>query len=129
MGIGSRAALIAGQLWAARYTVTRTDPLIALPQEKAPLQTKARSQNPGDLADKHVMDIMGIALGGMQAAEQSLDNTARRVASGTAGPSPDVADLSADAVALMNARNEFAANANLARTADEMQKQVLDLLA
>jgi hypothetical protein len=65
----------------------------------------------------------------MQAAEQSLDNTARRVASRTADSSVDTADLSADAVALMNARNEFAANANLARTADEMQKQVLDLLA
>jgi flagellar basal body rod protein FlgC len=75
------------------------------------------------------MDIMGIALGGMQAAERSLDTTARHVAGATAGSAPDTTDLSADAVALLEAKKAFAANAQAARSADEMQQQVLDLLA
>ena len=71
------------------------------------------------------MDFAGIALGGMQAAQQSLETTARRVAS--PDQTADIVDLSSEMVALLTAKNQFAMNAQVVHIADQMQRQVLDL--
>lgn len=74
------------------------------------------------------MDISAISLSGMQAAQQSLETAARRIAS-PPDPSTDTVDLSTEMVAMMNARNQFSANAEADRTAQEMEKRTLDLFA
>jgi flagellar basal body rod protein FlgG len=71
------------------------------------------------------MNIVGVALGGMQAAQQSVEATARRVAS--PDQAGDTVDLSAEMVALLSAKNQFAMNAQVVHIADQMQRQVLDL--
>jgi len=74
------------------------------------------------------MDITGIALRGMEAAQQSVEATGRRLANAaTPEAAGDLVDLSADMVSLLAARNQFTANARVVHTADEMQKQMLDL--
>jgi hypothetical protein len=82
------------------------------------------------MSDEWDMDIIGIALGGMHAAEQAVDTTARRLAGGTENAAPsDSLDLSADMTALMEAKTQFEVSARVAATAGEMQKQTIDLLA
>jgi hypothetical protein len=77
------------------------------------------------------MDVQSVALEGLQQADIQLDAAAANVASAGAN-SPDVApvdvmDLSAEMVALMSARNLFDANLGTLKTADEMQKSLIDL--
>ncbi len=68
------------------------------------------------------------SLQGMQKAEGQLDKGANRIAKqGSEGG--DVVDLSAEMVALMSARNNFAANVKAAKTGDEMQQSLLNILA
>lgn len=74
------------------------------------------------------MDVMSVALGGMQNAQSTLQKTAERVA--TVSPeSSDSVDLSSEMVAMLAARNQFQTNAAVIRTADDMQKKLLNLLA
>ncbi len=73
-----------------------------------------------------ISSMSSIALGGLNQAQTSLDNTARRIA-GAAGQSDSV-DLSTDAVALIQAKNDFGANIML-KVADEMDKSAIDLSA
>jgi flagellar hook protein FlgE len=75
------------------------------------------------------MDIMGIALAGMESASASFDASARRFSDAAADSSVDTVDLSTGAVELLDAKSRFAVNTEVARTADDMQKQILDLLA
>ena len=80
------------------------------------------------------MELLGIALQGLQQAQGQLENTAQRIARTgmeTAPPEApgDSVDLSGDMVSLLSARNQFAANLAVAHTVDEMQKQTLNLLA
>jgi hypothetical protein len=82
-------------------------------------------------ADKFYMDVSTIALQGLQRSQTQLESTARRLS--TAGSSADgtpvdTADLSQAAVALITAKNQFAANLNVVKVADQMQKSVLNLL-
>jgi flagellar hook protein FlgE len=71
------------------------------------------------------MDVSSIALQGMQQAQLQLENSARRVASANS----DTVDLSQEMVSLLTAKNQFAANSNVVKIADEMQKSVINLLA
>ena len=73
------------------------------------------------------MQISAIALQGMQQAEARVEVSAQRLA-GTADPG-DTTDLSQEAVALLQARNSFAANVQVAKIANEMEKRTVDLLA
>ena len=73
------------------------------------------------------MEISAIALSGMQAAQTRLEHTATRVAHFS--EPEDQVDLSAEMVALMESRNDFAANAKALKTADQMQQSVLDVLS
>ena len=79
------------------------------------------------------MDVAAIALGGLENAQLRLEGAARRSASaslaGSAPTSADSVDLSAAAVELLSARNAFQANLHVLRTADEIQREVLDRLA
>lgn len=71
------------------------------------------------------MDIVGIALGGLEAAQQTLETAAKRLSS--PDQPADVVDLSTEMVALLNAKQQFAANAQVVRTGAEMQKHSIDL--
>ncbi len=79
------------------------------------------------------MDISAIALRGLDAAQADLDQAAGSIARATvpgsdAAPA-DTVDLSTAIVGLLTARQEFAANIKVLKTADEMERHALDLLA
>ena len=73
------------------------------------------------------MEIVNIALGGLEAAQGSLQKAAERIAK-AADPGADSIDLSTEMVALLAARNQFASNARVVQTGDEMSKMLLDVL-
>ena len=74
------------------------------------------------------MDIRGVALQGLNRAEGQVESATRRIAQSSS--TPDVTDgLRGDMVSLLSARNDFAANIGVVKTADEMEKKTLDLLA
>jgi flagellar hook protein FlgE len=73
------------------------------------------------------MDITAIALSGMQAAEQNVQKAAERLSSPE--QSGDTVDLSTEMVSLLDAKNQFAANAQVIKTAQEIEKHTLDLFA
>ena len=67
-------------------------------------------------------------LAGMNSAVSTLDRAAVKIAGIGGDPSSDTLDLSAEMVQLMQARNDFAANANVAKTFDEVQQSLLNIL-
>jgi flagellar hook-associated protein FlgK len=83
------------------------------------------------------MDVMNAALGGMLIAQSSLERTAQRIAGAStqsiqpppAAQPPDSVDLSTEAVALLAARNQFQASAQVFQAGDKMQKKLLDIMA
>ncbi|HEV2200895.1 MAG TPA: flagellar basal body rod C-terminal domain-containing protein [Bryobacteraceae bacterium] len=68
-------------------------------------------------------------LAGMNAAADSLNRVAANVANIGGNPVGDSVDLGAEAVAMIEAKNAFAANAQVAHTADEMTLALLNILA
>jgi hypothetical protein len=68
-------------------------------------------------------------LAGMDAAAASLNRTAAKIANIGGNPAGDSVDLSADAVAMIEAKNNFAANVQVVHTADEMTRALLNILA
>jgi flagellar hook protein FlgE len=79
------------------------------------------------------MDPSSIALQGLQQADVQLETAAARIA-GAGSNSPDagnldVVDLSAEMIALMSARTMFDVNLATLKTADQMQKSLIDLTA
>ena len=83
------------------------------------------------------MNVMNAALGGMLIAQSSIERTAQRIAGAStqlaqapqAAQRPDSVDLSTEAVALLAARNQFQASAQVFQAGDKMQKKLLDILA
>ncbi|MBZ5546334.1 MAG: hypothetical protein LAO22_00025 [Acidobacteriia bacterium] len=79
------------------------------------------------------MDISAIALQGLQQADAQLEKAATRIAAYGAtspdGANLDTVDLSAEVVALMSAKTEFSANLKTLKTANEIQKNLIDLTA
>jgi hypothetical protein len=73
------------------------------------------------------MSVSSIALGGLNQAQASLESTAQRI-SAPAGQGDSVS-LSTDAVSLLQAKNDFAANINVLKVADEIAKSTIDLVA
>ena len=69
------------------------------------------------------------ALEGLSRAEAQFNTAASQMAR-TPPPPPqaDSVDLSAAAVALLESRNSFEANTKMIKTADEMEKSLLDTL-
>jgi hypothetical protein len=67
-------------------------------------------------------------LQGMQAAAGRVNAAGSQIAqSSKAGPGDEV-DLSAAAVALVEGRNALAANAKVAKTVDEMNRSLIDVM-
>jgi hypothetical protein len=77
---------------------------------------------PIDLA----MDIASIALGGLNQAQSLLDRAAIRVSNSAATANP--LDLATSAVELSQARTEFAANVQVVKIVDDMEKKSIDVL-
>ncbi len=79
------------------------------------------------------MDLSAIALQGLEQGQAQLEQAATRLARAGAespdGASLDTVDLSAEIVALMSAKTQFSANLSTLKTADQIQKNVLDLMA
>jgi flagellar basal body rod protein FlgG len=79
------------------------------------------------------MDLSAIALQGVQQADAQLEQAASRIASdgasSTAGANLDVADLSSEMVALISAQDQFSVNVSTLKTAGEIQKNLIDLMA
>jgi flagellar hook protein FlgE len=65
------------------------------------------------------------ALSGLQQAQARLNTVAGQIANPD-NPA-DTVDLSTQAVALIQSRDDFAANIAVLKTVDEMQKSVFDL--
>ena len=85
------------------------------------------------------MSAIQSALSGMHAAETQLNRTASNIArlpasasaakDGDGDSDGDTVDLSADMVNLLQARNDFAANAKVAHVADQIQQSTINILA
>ena len=79
------------------------------------------------------MDVSTIALQGLHQADAGLESAASKIASFGAsspgGTNPDTVDLSAAVVALLSAKNLYSANLSSVKTADEMLKTAIDLIA
>ena len=79
------------------------------------------------------MDLSAIALQGLQQADARLEAAATGIAwfgnSSPDGANLDTEDLSAEVVALMSAQNQCAANLIPVKTAGEIQKSAIDLMA
>ena len=74
------------------------------------------------------MDVTSVALRGMQDAQSTLQKTANQIAS-VSPENSDSVDLSSQMVAMLAARNQFQTDVRVVKTADDMQKKVLDLQA
>jgi len=68
-----------------------------------------------------------IPLAGMNRAEASLNTTASRLASAGATSQTDTVDLSAEMIALMEARTNFAVNAKVAQTQNQVAQSLVNL--
>ena len=79
------------------------------------------------------MDLSAIALQGLQQADAQLNTAAARIASFGAlspdGANLDSVDLSAQVIALLSAKNQFSANLATLKTSDEIQKNLIDIMA
>jgi hypothetical protein len=76
--------------------------------------------------------ISSIARQGLDQAEIQLQSAASQLAGAGASPNasgPDMVDITAGMVDLMSAKNNFAINISVMKTADEMQKFAIDILA
>ena len=74
---------------------------------------------------------MTASLQGMQQAENQLNQVAQTIAQGpfkSAGPAGDTVDLSAQAVAMIQAKNNFEANTAALKVGEEMMETLLKLV-
>ena len=79
------------------------------------------------------MDLTTIALRGLQQADAQLGSAASKIATSgataPAGATQDTVDLSDAVVALLSAKNLYAANLGTVKTADEVLNATFDLIA
>lgn len=73
------------------------------------------------------MEISSIGLSSMQNAQNRFDRAAAQVARAPADP-PDSVDLSAQAVEMISAQNQYATGVKIVHVGDEMQQLLLNLL-
>ena len=89
-------------------------------------------KNKGSAPDKEGVDLSAIAVRGLKQPQDCFNIAASRFASPatlSGGGTADTADLSQAAVALLSAKDEFAANLKVVEAADKMQRATIDLLA
>jgi flagellar hook protein FlgE len=79
------------------------------------------------------MDLSAIALQGLEQGQVQLEKAAIRLANVGAespdGASLDAVDLSAEIVALMSGKTQFSASLSILKTADDIQKTTLNVMA
>lgn len=94
--------------------------------------SKMQSKSPQEsspFADETFMAALGSALRIIQQASASVDQTASRLARPVdLSGNGDVVDLSAEMIALLQAKNATAVGVQLARTVDDLQQTTLSLL-
>jgi len=73
------------------------------------------------------MDVSSIALGGLGAAERTVQNTAIRLTA--AGDPAAKVDIAGEMVNLIQARGDYTANLKVLETGQEMQKSLIDIFA
>ncbi len=73
------------------------------------------------------MNVTATALQGLDRAAAGFDTAARKMES-TPTDGMDSVELSAAAVGMLAAKNMYEANLNLMKTAQEMEKHLLDVL-
>ena len=77
------------------------------------------------------MEVQSIGLAGLEKAQEKLAAVAKRLAGGTIGTSNsgvDSVDLSAEVVALLEAKQSAQANLKLVESANELASQSIDIL-
>ena len=79
-------------------------------------------------SDKPAVIDFSVPLAGMKQAEESLQKTASTLARVGFADARDTVDLSAEIVALIEARNDFAVNTKVVRTENQMTKSLLSIL-
>lgn len=67
-------------------------------------------------------------LAGLEKASEALNKTASRIQSVGLTPQGDTVDLSTEMVALLQAKNNFAANTKVIQAADQMTQSLLNVL-
>ena len=72
------------------------------------------------------MDVAAIALQGLEMAQTNFDTAARRL--GSLGPESDTVTLSDAAVALTSSKNQFEANIDVLKIANDMQRSLINVL-
>ena len=81
----------------------------------------------------YTMDISSIALQGLEQAQARLEQAAAKIvavgAESSDGANLDTVDISAEMVALMSAKNQFLLDLGTLKTADEIQKNLIDVMA
>jgi hypothetical protein len=85
-----------------------------------------------DFADERDMDLSAIALQGINQAQAQLDAAVTGLASAGASPNSggvDVVDVASQLVATNSAEILLQLNLSTLKTADQLQKNVIDLLA
>ena len=80
-------------------------------------------------ADKPGMSAIDSSLQAIQTAFSQLDQTAKRIASVAEPASSDQVDLSAEMVNLLGEKNQVATSVKTVQTVDEMQTNLLNILA
>jgi flagellar hook protein FlgE len=75
------------------------------------------------------MSAIDTSLQAIQTAFSQLDHTAKRIASVADPASSDQIDLSAEIVNLLSEKNQVATSVKAVQTVDDMQKNLLDILA
>ena len=77
------------------------------------------------------MSVSAIALAGITSAVEQFDEAAEGIRKATSvnPETADRVDLSAEAVKLLTARTAYKAAIEVAKTADEISEQAIDLLA
>lgn len=83
--------------------------------------------------DKRRMGDFSIPLGGMSRATSDFNRAASGIARATVPPSTtqspvDTIDLSHEMVALLQAKNDYAANAKAVHVFDQMNRSTLDMI-
>ncbi len=67
-------------------------------------------------------------LAGMNAATESLNRVAANIASSGSNTAGDTVNLSADAVAMIEAKNDFATNVKAAQIEDQLTQSLLKIV-
>jgi hypothetical protein len=79
------------------------------------------------------MNISSIAVQGIQNAESQADAAASALTNANAlapnSPGPSISDVAADMVSLSSAQTQEAMSIDVLKTADEMQQNLLDVMA